>query len=234
MPLLIDFCGEQHSLELEDSFTIGREADLVVDDNPYLHRRFLQFVSSDDLWFIVNVGSQLSATVSDRDGRVQAWLAPGARLPIVFEETTVRFTAGPTSYEVDLFLEDAVFAEPVSLNNVVGDTTIGLPRMTRDQKLLVLALSEPVLRSESRGTSSVPSSAQAAARLGWTMTKFNRKLDNVSQKLTKIGVRGLHGEPGALASNRRARLVEYAVAVRLVTVEDLPLLDQQSDLPQDA
>jgi len=29
-----------------------------------------------------------------------------------------------------------------------------------------------------------------------------------------------------LASNRRARLVEYAIAVRLVTPDDLPLLDQ--------
>ena len=37
-----------------------------------------------------------------------------------------------------------------------------------------------------------PSSADAAARLGWTVTKFNRKLDNVCQKLADAGIRGLH------------------------------------------
>ena len=39
----------------------------------------------------------------------------------------------------------------------------------------------------------------------------------------------LRGGPGALATNRRARLVEYAVASRLVTAADLPLLDEPDD-----
>lgn len=73
--------------------------------------------------------------------------------------------------------------------------------------------------------SAVPSSADAARRLGWTTTRFNRKLDNVCQKLAKVGVQGLHGAPGELASNRRARLVEYAIAVRLVTPASLVMLD---------
>ena len=71
----------------------------------------------------------------------------------------------------------------------------------------------------------LPSSAEAAERLGWTITKFNRKLDNVCQKLQRLGVRGLHGGPDRLASNRRTRLIEYAVATRLVTRADLALLD---------
>ena len=39
----------------------------------------------------------------------QAWLAPGARLPLVFGTTTVLFTAGPTTYEFDIVCEDADF-----------------------------------------------------------------------------------------------------------------------------
>jgi hypothetical protein len=58
------------------------------------------------------------------------------------------------------------------------------------------------------------------------MTTFNRKLDNVCEKLDKIGVDGLRGGRGRLATNRRARLVEYAVATRLVSVDDLALLDE--------
>ena len=85
------------------------------------------------------------------------------------------------------------------------------------------------LRGGMVGASQLPSSAAAAARLGWPLTTFNRKLDNVCEKLDRIGVKGLRGGPGALATNRRARLVEYAVASRLVTADDLPLLDLTDD-----
>jgi hypothetical protein len=61
--------------------------------------------------------------------------------------------------------------------------------------------------------------------MGWNITRFNRKLDNVCEKLTKIGVKGLHGGPDRLALDRRARLVEYAIAARWVTSEHLRLLD---------
>jgi hypothetical protein len=225
MTIVIDFCGERHQVPDEGWLTIGREGDVVVDDNPYLHRRFIQVGSSDGLGWIVNVGDQLAATVTDADGRVQAWLAPGARLPLVFETTIVRFTAGPTSYELELHLEEPPFAEPAVVAADHGDTTIGMVPFTPDQRKLVIALAEPLLRQDGRGSAAVPSSAEAARRLGWTSTKFNRKLDNVCQKLTKVGVRGLHGSPGELASNRRARLVEYAVSTRLVTPDDLAVLD---------
>lgn len=229
MSMIIDFCGEQLRVPGDGWVTIGRDADLTVDDNLYLHRQFLQVGCVEGLYWIVNVGDQLSATVTDADGRVQAWLAPGARLPVVFESTLVRFTAGPTTYELSLSLEQAPFAEPAAVAGDHGDTTIGLLPFTQDQRRLVVALAEPLLQQNGRGSASVPSSAEAARRLGWTVTRFNRKLDNVCQKLTKVGVRGLHGSPGDLASNRRARLVEYAVSTRLVTREDLELLDAPDD-----
>lgn len=225
MSVTVDFVGERHPVGDGEWLTIGRDADLSVDDNPYLHRRFLQVGNVDDLAWIVNVGDQLSATVADGDGRIQAWLAPGARLPIVFEVTVVRFTAGPTSYELEIHLDQAPFVGPTPTAGDHGDTTIGMVPFTIDQRRMVVALAEPLLLQNGRGSASVPSSAEAARRLGWTVTRFNRKLDNVCQKLTKVGVRGLHGSPGELASNRRARLVEYAVTTRLVTSEDLVLLD---------
>ena len=107
-------------------------------------------------------------------------------------------------------------------------------QLTESQKLLILALSEPMLAREGSGMSSVPTSAQAAQRLGWQMTKFNRKLDNVCDKLDRLGVRGLRGGPGKLASNRRARLVEHAVLSRLVVREDLPLLDRSQEADEDS
>ena len=55
----------------------------------------------------------------------------------------------------------------------------------------VKALAEPVLRREGTGMSELPTSAAAAHRLGWSITRFNRKLDNVCDKLDQLGVSGM-------------------------------------------
>ena len=222
---LVEFCGERYPLVDADAFRIGREGDLAFDDNPYLHRRFLVITRQGELWWLNNVGNRIPATVSDPDGRMQAWLAPGAGLPLVFERTLVLFTAGPTTYDLEIHLDSPPFAAVSSPVPGTHGVTIGSVDFTPDQLLLIIALAEPALRREGWGTSALPSSAAAAERLGWPLTRFNRKLDNVCEKLTRIGVKGLHGGPDRLAVDRRARLVECAVAARWVTAEHLRLLD---------
>ena len=105
-----------------------------------------------------------------------------------------------------------------------GGMTVGRVSFTADQKLLIVALCENFLSRGHPGTTEIPSSAAAAARIGWTITRFNRKLDNVCQKLSDAGTRGLHGGIGNLASSRKSRLVEHALSTRLVTEQDLVLL----------
>jgi hypothetical protein len=223
--LTVDFAGEVFHLDPGKPFVVGREGDLAIDDNPYLHRTFLVLGISAGMWWVTNAGSRTSATISDADSRMQAWLAPGARMPLVFARTVVWFTAGPTTYELDLVLDEPPYVPVPEQPSAAGGTTIGRTSFTPDQLLLLLALAEPTLRRHGRGGSAVPSLAEAAARLGWTSTRLNRKLDNVCQKLTRQGVKGLHGGPDRLAVDRRSRLVEYALAARLVTQDDLPLLD---------
>jgi hypothetical protein len=228
----VEFCGETYPVEAGGQLIIGREGDLAIDDNPFLHRQFLRVSAQDSLWWLENLGSRLTATVADEQGLMQAWLAPGARLPLVFDRTFVWFTAGPTTYEFEVVLDVPPFM-PVAVEPAqVGSVTIGRIGFTPDQKLLIVALCEQLLRRGIRGAGGVPTSAQAAARLGWAMTKFKRKLDNVCQKLSGVGIRGLHGEPGKLAVNRRARLVEYALAARLVDKRDLALLDNGRTSPE--
>ncbi|WP_087105161.1 FHA domain-containing protein [Brachybacterium nesterenkovii] len=226
----VEFCGEWFRIEEGEELTIGRDAQLTIDeDNPFLHRQFLSIVQVDSMWWLVNIGARLSATITDTTGTMQAWLAPGARIPLVFDVTKVVFTAGPTTYDLSIHAESPEFERTPSVDDPVGETTVGPIALTLSQKQLILALAEPMLTREGSGISSVPTSAQAAARLGWPSTKFNRKLDNVCDKLDRIGVRGLRGGPGKLASNRRARLVEHAVFSRLVTIDDLPLLEKSAD-----
>ncbi|WP_345218926.1 hypothetical protein [Georgenia halophila] len=229
----LEFCGEWFPLDPEEPFVIGREGVLEIDDNPYLHRRFLEVSAHEGLWWMENVGSRLSATIADPEGNTQAWLAPGARLPIVYARTTVLFTAGPTTYELTLVNDDPTFLPTRPAEEVeIGETTIGPVTFTESQLQLVLSLAEPVLTGRG-STTSIPTSQEAAARLGWAITRFNRKLDNVCYKLHRHGVRGLRGGPRRLAVNRRARLVEHAVASRLVTAEQLPLLEKAKERAQD-
>lgn len=228
MGVTVDFCGERFVAPEDRPLTIGRSGDVEIDDNPYLHRTFLQVVHDGGLWWLANVGSTITATVADHKGLFQAWLSPGARVPLALEHFTVWFTAGPTTYDFEIEVDTPVFtavAPDPAADDSTGETTVGRVSFTPDQKLLIVALCEGFLRRTYAGSGQIPSSADAAARLGWKVTKFNRKLDNVCQKLADAGTRGLHGGPGKLASNRKARLVEHALSTRLVTEADLALLD---------
>lgn len=227
---MVEFCGIEYRLD-GSTFVIGRDGDLTLDDdNLHLHRRFLSIERHADIWMLANTGTRLTATVSDDERRLEAFVAPGVVLPLVFAVNRIRFTAGPTSYELTIRLPDPVFGgevDPATFDELTGDTTVGRVALTPDQLRLVLVLAEPALRRNGRVGSSMPTSSAAAARLGWTPTKFGRKLDNVCQKLAAKGIRGLHGEPGKLALHRKARLVEYAIAVGLVRFDDLALLDAE-------
>ena len=229
--LRVEFCDSWTAIPSDRAWALGRDADLIIDDNPFLHRRFLELHRAEGMWWLANVGQRLSATVTDVGGSMHAWLGPGARLPLVFDVTVLRFAAGATSYEVSLHLDPGVFQPTPSGTSVSGETTRGDVVLTPEQHLLVVALAEPALRASGRGMASLPSSSAAAARLGWPLTKFNRKLDHVCQKLGRAGVAGLHGCADQLASGRRAQLVHHALATRLVSIADLALLDQAPDEP---
>jgi hypothetical protein len=231
--LQLDFAGEVHQLDGSVPFFVGREGDLRIDDNPYLHRRVLLLTNETDLWWLANVGTRSSVTVSDPAGGIHAWLAPGSRMPLVFASTCIRFTAGSTSYEIDASLPEAVYE--VGALDVMedGTTTLGRVDLTVDQKLMLVVLAESALRQGVPGIAQLPSAPAAALRLGWTQKKFEKKIDNVCDRLAGNGVRGLKGDFATQATSRRARLVEYALAARLVTPADLALLESCSNSTPD-
>ena len=227
-PLSLDFAGELFEVTPSQVFLVGRQGDLAIDDNPYLHRSFLEVAAEDGLWWVTNVGSRLPAHLTEAHGRVRTTLAPGARQPLVFSDTVLSFTAGSTTYELLLHTDGPAWRPPRPGRPRDGDTTIAPSALTESQRLALLALAEPVLRRDGTGASQVPTAVEAAARLGWAQTRFNRKLDNLCEKFEKSGVRGLRGTLGSSAANRRVLLVEYAVTTLLVTREDLSLLDRES------
>lgn len=230
--LTVQFCGAEYFPVAGKNFVIGREGDLSLDDNPYLHRRLLLIEYSQSLWWIHNTGQTIAVTIASADGNYQAVIGPGARVPLVIPSATVLFSAGSFSYELGLGLSDSIFRtnpnQAVQSEDSDGYDTFIFKPLSLPQKQVILALSENLLRDGVVGTSRVPTSAEAAARLGWPLTTFNRQLDSVCDRLDRDGVQGLRGVNGKLASQRKARLVEHAVLARLVTAQDLELLDSKS------
>ncbi|MEL4505861.1 hypothetical protein AAEX63_14085 [Luteococcus sp. H138] len=232
--LVVDYIGELTTVEPGTVCTIGRSAMVEIDDNPHLHRVLLELSHHDGLWWVANVGTRLPVQLTDVAGLTRATLSPGARIALVSERTLVTFQAGPTSYELEVLLPRV--PSPGQAGGPLaapGLETIGPPVFTPSQRLAILALAEPTLRRGGSGVGHVPSLAEAAARLGWPLTRFNRKLDNVCAKLEAAGVEGLRGGVGKLATNRRNTLVHHAVSTLLVTEADLALLDEENLRNQD-
>ena len=135
----VEFCGEVVPLDPVRGLVIGREGDLAVDDNPYLHRHFLRIYRYGALWWLANVGSRLSATVSDNTAAMQAHLAPGAHLPLVFATTNVYFSAGSTTYELSIVLDQPVFDAVPQHAGPFGKGVVLIEAQDRRQHLLTLA-----------------------------------------------------------------------------------------------
>lgn len=221
--LRVGFVGEWYELDEFDRFSFGRRADLELDTNPLLHGVVGRFVHSEGFWWLFNEGPTLDLTVLDRQSDSQVIVAPDTAAPLTYREAALRVSAGRAHYELELCHDHvgssrglfsssaeaarvADFGRPVSLN--------------AEQRQLVAIMAESRLRNP-LGPLILPTNAEAARRLGWSVTKLNRKLDHLCVKFDKLGVSGLRGSVSRLASDRRRRLVDHCLRSGLVCRDDL-------------
>ena len=176
MGAVIIYCGERFPVDPASGCTIGRDADVSLDDNRFLHRVFLEVFEASGFWWVKNAGTHLVATASTPDARIEQRLAPGGAVPLTTTSTTLRFTAGSTAYELEVDLDEAPAWSSAAISSADGATTLARVPLTPTQHLLIVALAEPMLRAPGGRGVSVPSSSEAAARLGWTLQRFNRSL----------------------------------------------------------
>lgn len=216
--LVVGFCGEQLTLPLGSSLTFGRSADLQIDDNPYLHRILGRFVYRQGLWWLQNFAKRTTLELRDRLGPSRLVVAPGHQVTLTYVDFLILFSAGRTSYELEVSRSGGNLKVPEYPESDPGHgTTIPIPdlQLTAEQHLMLVALAELRLRD---GTLELPSNQAGAERLGWTLTKFNRKLDHLCIKIERVYKIDLHGP------RRREKLVEFAIAIGLVAIDDLGLL----------
>lgn len=223
--LLLEFGAHRERIPAGEPFVIGRAADLSIGDNPYVHRRFLEIAERDGVWWLTNVGSGLTASAASADGLAQSWLAPGATMPLVFSATTVMFTAGEITYELALTADTPYYEVSASWRPGADSTDVS-ELLSPVQRILLSALAEPMLRQGMEGAVQLPSMAQVASRLGWSMEKTERRVGSLCSKFGRLGIRGLErNADGELLASARSRIVEHAVGARIVTPADLELLD---------
>lgn len=231
--LVVEFAGDERVLTPGDELTFGRSAELVIDDNRYLHRLMGRFTWSNEMWWLANTGSSIALRLTDAVGPSYTKVAAGTSVPLTFEAASITFEAGGRPYELrtELLIDTPLFAvEALGDDDDAPDrvdleatTTAGSLPLNDEQRLLLVALAEPWLRGE--GPLELATNRQIAARLGWTITKYNRKLDWLCQKYAAAGVSGLRGSSDLLARDRRLRLAEHALDAGIVTPADLALLD---------
>lgn len=210
------------------SLVFGRGAELDVDSNPFLHRRVGRFVFSEGMWWVENLSD--GTPIRIRSGNTSIILAGLDRVPLTRRHSVVCFHGGPCNYEIEVNL-DRVPDLPPSHTSATHDTATLRPGripLNDEQILLLAALAEPWLEDvhyEGR----MPTNRSVAQRLGWTDTKFNRKLDYLCNSLDRQGVRGLRGDR-TRALDRRQRLIEHMIHTRQLTSEHLVLLHEHDSL----
>jgi hypothetical protein len=215
--LVVDFCGEIHVVPDDETLVFGRAADLLIDDNEFLHRRLGMFEFRSGHWWLANVGSQIELDVFDRSTRASARIPPGTAQALPGEDHVVQFAAGPTSYELVVRC-----SQPNQVETATPTDTASLASIawTEEQRLLMAILAASLI-SRPNAPVELPSNQEARERLGWSEAKFNRKLDNVCDRLTSSGVRGLEKGVNKRNNQRRRILAETAVRRGIITADDL-------------
>ena len=235
--LHVDFIGEVTTVEPGRELTFGRQADLHIDDNRHLHRVLGRFSSRGEAWWLTNEGRAITIQIADADSRSSVQLAPGSEIALSFPNSVLRFRAGVTDYEVAVRVPDRFADEgdeddddPLDADDDEAGETIALGdiMLTAEQRLLLLALGEGTLR-DPHSNDELPTNRAVARRLGWSITKFNRKLDNLCNRFAKLGVGGLRGSIDQLATDRRRRLVEHAIESGLISRSQLDRLPPEPD-----
>jgi hypothetical protein len=218
--LHLEYLGDEFLLLPGDDLRFGRNSDLVIDENPFMHRVVGRFVHREGVWWLQNHGTRLRLELMDSDTGAVLEAAPGQQIPVLGTAFVMRFSAGPTSYEVG-GRRSGNMLKVGAAGEVVGTETIdfGSIPLSPEQHLVLVAMYESRLR-----LGGVEGNTVLAKRLGWPVTKYNRKLDTICDKLTRAGVRGVKGGRGVNAEGRREALVSYAVRTGLVGPNDIDLL----------
>jgi hypothetical protein len=206
--LAVHFCGETYRPSTELVF--GRDADLVLDDNSFLHRQAGRFQLRGATWWLENLGSRLRLTMVSSDGSVLD-LRPGSSNPLLGRQGAVSLHAGPVRYQVDYHLQqEQIHPQPAVPSGQAGaDTMTFGPMLTPRELDFVVVLARGRLTGR---LGPLPSHGEIAEIWGVSHKTVDNTLQRLRSKLRKANINFVQSSE---------TLVEYVVTQGLVTMADL-------------
>ncbi len=206
--LTVRFLGEVYRPLRELVF--GREAELALDDNSYLHRQAGRFRLRDGTWWLENVGGRLRLTMVGAEGSVID-LQPGSSSPLLGSSGEVALTAGPTRYEIEYQLERTQlrWQDTTPFPATGADTITFGPLLTPREIDFVVVLAQGRLTGR---LGPLPTHGEIAEIWGVS----HKTVDNTLQRLRAK----LRGQNASFVQSSET-MVEYLVAQGLVTLADL-------------
>ena len=206
--LTVRFLGETY--RPTDDLTFGRDADLVIDENSYLHRRAGRFRFRSEAWWLENLGSRLRLTMASSDGSLID-LQPGASSPLLGMGGEVSLTAGPTRYEIEYELEgdQSAWRDTHPLKEKGVDTMTYGVMLTPRELDFVVVLAQGRLTGR---LGPLPSHGEIAEIWGVSHKTVDNTLQRLRAKLRKQKISYVQSSE---------TLVEYLVTQGLVTLDDL-------------
>lgn len=228
----LTYLGEVRRVDSTEHFLFGRGAgnNLDVERKPddLLHRRLGRVFHHNGIWWIVNDGTHLSIAINDRSSTSSIVLAPGGSAALTFAHGAICFSARRPDYQILIDVDvddDASGANDAITRPPTGPQTSNqadLP-LVGEQRLLLIALAESKLTAPHKPLE-LPANKAVARRFGWGEKAFDGKLRRLCEKFDRWGMPGLIGETVDPATDRRRKLVDYAIDRRIITKDDLELI----------
>lgn len=206
--LTICFVGETYRPTAQ--LTFGRQADLTLDENSYLHRRAGRFRLLTPSWWLDNLGGRLRLTMVSSDGSLLD-LQPGASSPLLGDRGEVSVTAGPTRYSIEYHLQHRQTPQEEKSSFRIG----GADTMTYGPILTPRELDFVVVMAQGRLTGRlgpVPSHSEIADIWGVSAKTVDNTLQRLRTKLRNQNINYV---------NSSETLIEYLVTQGLVSPADL-------------
>lgn len=206
--LTVSFVGEIY--RPTSQLTFGRQADLSIDDNSYLHRRAGRFRLQGTTWWLENLGSRLRLTMVSADGSLLD-LQPGASSPLLGDRGVISITAGPTRYaiEYDVHRRQKALQETNSFRISGADTMTYGPILTPRELDFVVVMAQGRLTGR---LGPIPSHGEIAEIWGVSAKTVDNTLQRLRSKLRNQNINYV---------NSSETLIEYLVTQGLVSPADL-------------
>lgn len=229
--ITVEHCGIPISLHDGLSLTFGRAPTndsgptLVLDESDLsLHRLCGRLWNDRGSWWVSNLGRRLEIEVVQLGTGSLQRLPPGRRCAVASTPTTVRVEAQRTVYAFSVSGDADEVTATRRPGTGVETVSVVHPRLTSLQRTYLVALCEP--RLEISPVAPLPTNRQIARRLGITRERtVEQALDRLCEKFAACGIRGLKGEVGVPAAERKERLVRHVISARLIGPDDVALLD---------